>query len=197
MNIFITVVFYLFIGLIVIFFGITIYEIRKFRTDKRASFQNKSNTDIDAEDELEKELTNAKRIILITTGNCNPEFYNRPKVKTSLEAAAKRKIIIKIISGEIKEIDNPIIHLSNNYSNVQLFIIPDVYLNPHFRIIDNMNIFIEDMHKPEEKRRYFSYYVNNSYLVKKYIDLFYSLLSKSIRVPSSVDFKNNTIAKNA
>lgn len=193
MNIFFIILFYIVLGLFIAFFVITFIEIRKFRSNKKHSFQNKSNTDIDAAAELKKELDGAKKLVLITTGNCNKEFYNRSVVKKAIEDAAERKINIRIISGQIENIkDNPIFILANNHKNIQLYINQNSYLQPHFRIIDNRNIFIESIHEPNEEKRYFSYFVNNSYLVKQYIDIFYGLLSKSYIVPSEIDFiKNN------
>lgn len=194
-----TILYYIVILIGIAFFGITVFEVIKFRLNRKESYQKRSNNDDSAGVEIKSELMKAKKTVFITTGNCNPDFYGREEVINVLEDAAKRKVLIKIISGKIEEADNPIKKLSDSFTNVQLYIYPGNYLNPHFRIIDNKDLFLEELHAPSEKRRYFSYYANNSFLVRKFLNLFYKLLSRSTREPSTIDFnlKKEEVKENA
>jgi len=185
MNLFLNIIFYLFLGFILI----TAFEVIRFFINRKRSIPESPNTTEIAKKEFIRELNITKKQIWITTGDCNKDFYSITEVKEALEKVPK-KVTVRIITGPIEgNKKNPIVKLANKKKNIQLFLNKEGYINPHFRIIDNRHIFIESPHLPKSKNRYYSFFWDSSFLVRKYRNYFISALSKSYRIPSEIDFK--------
>jgi hypothetical protein len=158
--------------LAIIFLGLIIFESIKYISTK-----NKRRV-IDAENNPDKaavvlidDLNNTKNEIDIVTGNANPTFYSRKDVYDKLEEVAKDKKIINIYSGKPStrfKGKNPLVKLSEDYPRVNFYQIDTEYLQPHFRIIDNLDVFVERNHAKGNDNRFYCYFANDRFLARKY-----------------------------
>ncbi len=184
------------IGLFTSFFLVIIYELYLFFFKKRKRIIDEPNDEEIAEEVIIKNLKEAGNNVLMATGNANPEFYGREKVKEAFKDCAKKVKLIEIVSGKIKnETKNPLYKLSDQNKNVNLYeIVGEKYLQPHFRIIDNKNVFLERDHSRGSKKRYYSYFPEDRFLAKRYRKIFFNFLSKAYKKPSLKEFKEKSIS---
>lgn len=185
------IIFWVVIGLIISFFLLIIYEFFFFFFKKRKRIIDEPNTEDIAEKVIIKNLLETHNNVLIVTGNGNPGFYGREKVIKAFEDCAKRVKLIEIISGKLKNgIRNPLYKLSDKYNNVNLYEVKkEKYLQPHFRILDNKNVFLEREHSINSKKRYYSYFPDDRFLAKRYRKIFFNFLLRAYKKPSLKEFK--------
>lgn len=171
---------YTIIFLVITFIVILIIEILGSISKYPKAIIDKSNTPEEAMDLIISDLNKTKRQIFIVTGNGNPKFYGDKKIYDAFIKSSE-KVFIEIISGNLKnDMENPLRLLSRDCQNIHLHIIKESnYLRPHFRIIDNHDVFVERFHEIDSDKRVYCYFYNDRFLARKYRKKFFELYERA------------------
>lgn len=145
---------------------------------KYSEIDQRNNTE-KAEELFVNDIERARNLVLIATGNSG-DFYNRENIKNVLKNVNSGKKVV-IVSGDlISGKDNPLFKTARDNMNIELNVIENVkYLRPHFRIIDNKDVYIEKFHEKDTSERIYHYFKNNRHLARKYRKKFLDLIEKA------------------
>jgi len=171
---------------VLFFIVLTIVEICYIFVRRSKRIINAENNTERATEMLIDHLSKMKREMIIATGYGNPEFYGQENVYKAFENALKQKDKrIYVISGKFphsekyKREDNPFCKLAKMYPNLYVRELQNTeYLQPHFRIIDNRDVWLESDHIKDCDKRTFSYYPNDLFLIRKLRKLYSKWLDK-------------------